>query len=391
MSAESPSSFELLVTEANRQLDICNACRYCEGYCAVFPALERRTLLDSGDITQIANLCHDCRACFDACMYAPPHEFDVNIPKVLSQVRLQSYERYVWPDRVPRMLRGWSGIVVGVLVSTAAVLAIALGYVGPSGLIKEPTDAASPYDVIPYPTLLALLLIAAGFSVAVMAVAARRYWVHVGGERSKVSLHALWRAVVHSLTLHNLRGGGGECYYPRDDAPSPIRRHLHALVAYGFGLCVLSTSSAAVLQDVLGKQPPYPLLSIPVVSGILGGIGIVVGCAGLLWLKAHSSEVTGFAQMTIKDYGLLVALTFLASSGLVTLFTRDTAAYGPVYVVHLAAIVLTFAAAPYTKFVHVIFRFLALVRDNLETESVTVSDSAAPPAVEGTGAWPLMQ
>ena len=32
-----------LLAEAERQLDICNACRYCEGYCAVFPALERRT------------------------------------------------------------------------------------------------------------------------------------------------------------------------------------------------------------------------------------------------------------------------------------------------------------------------------------------------------------
>ena len=28
--------------EADRQLTICNACRYCEGYCAVFPALERQ-------------------------------------------------------------------------------------------------------------------------------------------------------------------------------------------------------------------------------------------------------------------------------------------------------------------------------------------------------------
>ena len=27
--------------EANRQMTICNACRYCEGLCAVFPAMER--------------------------------------------------------------------------------------------------------------------------------------------------------------------------------------------------------------------------------------------------------------------------------------------------------------------------------------------------------------
>ena len=28
--------------EVARQLQICNACRYCEGFCAVFPAMTRR-------------------------------------------------------------------------------------------------------------------------------------------------------------------------------------------------------------------------------------------------------------------------------------------------------------------------------------------------------------
>jgi hypothetical protein len=29
------------IAEARRQVEICNACRYCEGYCAVFPAINR--------------------------------------------------------------------------------------------------------------------------------------------------------------------------------------------------------------------------------------------------------------------------------------------------------------------------------------------------------------
>ena len=67
------------------QLEVCNACRYCEGYCAVFPALEKRRRFTPGDVVYLANLCHDCRACFYACMYAPPHEFGVNIPKALQK------------------------------------------------------------------------------------------------------------------------------------------------------------------------------------------------------------------------------------------------------------------------------------------------------------------
>ena len=113
MSADAKTSLDLLVEEAERQLNICNACRYCEGYCAVFPALERRNLLAESDVTQLANLCHDCRACYDACMYTPPHEFALNIPKILSEARLKSYQRYVWPARVPRLFRGWPGVFAG--------------------------------------------------------------------------------------------------------------------------------------------------------------------------------------------------------------------------------------------------------------------------------------
>ena len=32
----------MLIKDGERQMTICNACRYCEGYCAVFPAMELR-------------------------------------------------------------------------------------------------------------------------------------------------------------------------------------------------------------------------------------------------------------------------------------------------------------------------------------------------------------
>ena len=76
-----------LIQEARRQTEICNACRYCEGYCSVFPALHAKRAFSDGDITQLANLCHNCRGCYYACQYAAPHEFDLNLPAALAEVR----------------------------------------------------------------------------------------------------------------------------------------------------------------------------------------------------------------------------------------------------------------------------------------------------------------
>ena len=67
-----------------------------------------------------------------------------------------------------------------------------------------------------------------------------------------------------------------------------------------------------------------------------------------------------------RGYALLTGLLLLAVTGLLTLVLRDTAAFAPVLGVHLAAVVACFAIAPYTKFMHVVYRFLALVHDNAE-------------------------
>src|SRR5665647_1876489 len=83
--------------EVGRQLQVCNACRYCEGFCAVFPAMTRRLEFGKVDIHYLANLCHNCGACLHACQYAPPHEFAVNVPQAMAQVRGQTYADYAWP------------------------------------------------------------------------------------------------------------------------------------------------------------------------------------------------------------------------------------------------------------------------------------------------------
>src|SRR5215208_3186989 len=86
-----------LVRHGAHVMTVCNSCRYCEQYCPVFPAMEEHLTFGKADMAYLANLCHNCGECLYACQYAPPHEFGINVPKTLSDIRLRTYEDYCWP------------------------------------------------------------------------------------------------------------------------------------------------------------------------------------------------------------------------------------------------------------------------------------------------------
>src|ERR1700686_5221260 len=117
-----------VLDDARRQLTICNSCRYCEGYCAVFPALERLPKVGEGDAVYLANLCHDCRACYQACPFTLRHELGGNIPAALSEGRGVTYSRYAWRRMLPLLARRagvstWFLALAGLALSLAAVAA----------------------------------------------------------------------------------------------------------------------------------------------------------------------------------------------------------------------------------------------------------------------------
>lgn len=349
-------------SEAARQLTICNACRYCEGYCAVFPALERRLEFGDGDVTHLADLCHDCRDCYTACMYAPPHEFALDLPAALSAVRRRTYDEYLPRLRWPASRRG---AMTAAALAAVVLLAVLAGAVGGSGAGVTRLAAGSPYRFLAYPALVVAVGVPAIWSVAVMARSAARYWRDTGGYGLR-SPAVVLAALGQAAALRNLRGGGADCAYPGDE-PSAARRRLHHLVAGGFAACVASTLAAAVSQDIAGDPPPYPAVSAPVLLGIVGGAALTAGCAGLLVLRRTAAGAREDQALARRGYALLGGLLVLAVTGLLTLVLRNTAAFTPVLAVHLAAVAASFAIAPYTKFTHLVYRFLALVHDSAES------------------------
>jgi citrate/tricarballylate utilization protein len=343
-----------LLQEARRQLDVCNACRYCEGYCAVFPALERRSILLDGDLAQLANLCHDCRACYQACMYAPPHEFGVNVPALLGQARLESYERFAWPRAMAWAFRHGSLAVAG---ATAAGLALALtvALLG-GGLLGEHAGPGAFYAVVPYALMVVPALVVSAYVAAALAAGLARFWTAPAGARRAPLNGRTWLAATRdALTLRWLGGGGGGCYHPDPERPSNVRRGLHTAVVGGLALAFASTVAAAVLQDGLGQPPPYPVLSVPVLLGAAGGAVTIAGCTGLLLARPPERDTLGVAFLAVLDAA--------AITGMLTLALRATPALGAALTLHLASLAALYVTAPYGKLVHAVYRFGALLRD----------------------------
>ena len=355
------------VAEARRDMEICNACRYCEGYCAVFPAMELRREFSNADLSYLANLCHDCRGCFYACQYAPPHEFNLNLPQAFARLRAETYRAYAWPGPFAALFRH-NGVIVSLIVALAlaGVLLLTTGLQAPSAVYEPHTGVGAFYAVIPLGVMIAVGLATFGYAVLALAMGTARFWRDTGaGLKERVDLGVWRRALGAAVTLRNLSGGGFGCN-DRNESFSSVRRWLHHAMFYGFVACFAATCVATIYHHVFGWVAPYPLLSVPVVLGTVGGIGLLIGTTGLLVLKivrdpAPARELLG------ADVALLLLLAAVAATGLLLLALRDSAAMGILLAVHLGFVLALFLVLPYGKFVHGIYRLGALVHYAAET------------------------
>ena len=360
------SPTEATFEEATRQLTICNACRYCEGYCAVFRALGRRSVLTDGDVGYIANLCHDCRGCYQACMFTPPHEFAMNVPLALSDARTTTYVDYAWPQRLSFFFER-STAVTGLagLVGLLIMLGVALVTGQPDRLLRADAGPGSFYRIVPWLSMVVPAMALGVWAFLVLAGAGVMFWRSVNA-RINGSPGPLAGALSDVLTLRWLAGDGDGCYYPDQERPSETRRLLHSAVFYGFLLAFASTAVAALYQEILGLLPPYDYLSLPVVLGSIGGMAMIVGTTGLLFLKVRSPRELVAQQMWRLDVAFLVALDLASISGMALLGLRETPFMPATLLVHLASLAALYVTAPYGKFGHAVYRSLAIVQDRLE-------------------------
>lgn len=368
---QAPQLIDLLTleeSEVDRQLHICNACRYCEGFCAVFPAMTRRLEFARADVHYLANLCHNCGACLHACQYAPPHEFAVNIPQAMAKVRGQTYAHYAWPAAFGRLYQR-NGLTLASATAGGLALFLLLALAVRGTLFPGPL-AGNFYAIFPH-HLLALMFGGVFALVALaLAIGVARFWRGISpptAPRDPVSpLAAGVETVDAVLRLKYLDGGHGQGCNNESDRFTLWRRRFHHLTFYGFLLCFAATSVATLYHYLLAWEAPYPLLSAPVLLGTAGGLGLVVGPLGLLWLSLRRDPQQGDEAQRPMDRAFILLLLLVSLSGLALLAGRDSGAMAALFAIHLGAVMAFFLTMPYGKFAHGIFRSAALLKHAIE-------------------------
>ena len=117
----------------------------------------------------------------------------------------------------------------------------------------------------------------------------------------------------------------------------------------------------------------YCFFSLPVLLGTSGGLLLAIGTSGLVWLNIASAPAPVQPELMGADFALLFLLLLTALTGLLLLGFRTTAAMGPLLAIHFGVVLALFVLLPYCKFVHAIYRFLALLRWAEERETGVAS------------------
>ena len=361
---------EILLTapekEVARQLHICNGCRYCEGFCAVFPAMTRRLEFGKADIHYLANLCHNCGACLHACQYAPPHEFAINVPKSMATVRGQTYADYAWPKALGGLYKR-NGLTVSMALAVSLSLFLMLAIESNGTLWGGPVQNGF-YAIFPHNLMVSMFAPIFLWAVLALTLGVIKFWREVTPATSGAPLSspAAAEAAHDALRLKYLGGGHGEGCNNEDDAFTLARKRAHHLTFYGFMLCFAATSVATIYHYLLDWPAPYDFTSLPKLLGTVGGISLTLGTLWLWRLNLARDPNHGDAQQRPMDRGFIALLFFISVTGLALMLSKDTAAMPILLAVHLGMVMALFLTLPYGKFAHGIFRTAALLRFSVE-------------------------
>jgi len=227
------------------------------------------------------------------------------------------------------------------------------------------------YSILPHNIMVSLFLPAFLLPIISIAISINRYWSAINSKENAqpLKMKHIISAFCSAGKMKNLSGGHGDgCNFEEEDRFSHKRRWLHHMVMYGFLLCFLSTSVATIMHYAFNLPAPYPLLSLPKLFGISGGVLLSLGTIGLAYLKLKADKNLADKRIWGGEMGFILLLFFVSTSGLVLYAFSGSAWLGILLALHLASVLAFFLLMPFTKMVHGFYRLTALTYDIKEKQ-----------------------
>lgn len=292
-------------------------------------------------------LCHQCNDCSAVC----PRE--VNPGDVLASIRKFIYAEYAVPGFMGKLV-ATPKLLPLVIIIPAVVVAVVIGLFG--NFLPEGEIIFKHFLPHPFP-LDFLFSFFALFATVISVSSGLKFWnaMKEGPRPPAADAKGFVAGAIDAVKEIALHSQFKEC-----EKANP-RYYSHLLTFYGFLALFATTAFVFLGMYILGWETPLSLAHPVKILGNVGALAFLTGTGMMLIQRLTDEEKSG--KSTYNDW-LFIAIMFgLAASGILTELARlaviPVLAYS-LYYVHLVLILSMMAYFPYSKFAHLLYRFLAI-------------------------------
>ncbi|MCL5960533.1 MAG: quinone-interacting membrane-bound oxidoreductase complex subunit QmoC [Chloroflexi bacterium] len=308
-------------------------------------------------------LCHQCSDCSDYCPRGSrPGD-------VMAAIRSYSITQYAIPGFFARAFSRPQGLPAILGLS----ILLLFGFLNAIGSLASPAGEVAFYRFIPSISMEIAGSLVSTFAVIVAAIGLLRFWRNLdeyeatgstagatvagGAMEGSSARDGVWSSASRTLLDILKHSNFGRCGVDR------LRYYSHLAILYGFILLLIATTGRAAYHFLAGKEEA-PALTDPVkLAGNLGALLLIVGVSLVIYGRLSRKSDAGRA--TYFDWFFILVLYLTAITGVLTQVARlahtGYLAYW-VYLAHLLCVFLLLAYAPYSKFAHLFYRALAMLR-----------------------------
>jgi citrate/tricarballylate utilization protein len=231
--------------------------------------------------------------------------------------------------------------------STIIAVAISIAYAafsfGVDSFSSLPMTTIIPISLFKPATILVYL-----YTITLWSWEGLAYWSKIN-QKERLSASGIGRGIRDAIFHKNFLGGGEGCKVPKLNSRY-LRVISHLLVFFGFITALVSIS---FYPDITG----YFALAY-----LFGSCSVTIGTAGMIYIHLKESKRSRSDEQALIDYPFTILLFFAGITGIIVPLSLGTTLFNWNFIIHDALIMVVFLLAPFSKFIHPVFRIISLMK-----------------------------